>query len=36
MMVTVPCAAPCLVGEKVAQIVQLAPAATTVPQVEVI
>jgi hypothetical protein len=34
MMVIVPCAAPCFVGENVALIVQLAPAATLSPQVD--
>ena len=35
MMVMVPCAAPFLVGENVALILQFAPAATDEPQVEV-
>jgi|GEM_PF-3025937 len=35
MMVIVPCCAPCFVGEKVALIVQFAPAATLDPQVDV-
>ena len=35
MIEIVPCAAPCFVGEKVALIVHFAPAATLLPQVEV-